>query len=250
MGSRLLIAIPTAEHYRGNDTSPNRDERARRAACRETWLQGVSDYKFFYGSGKHDPAPDEVVLDVPEGYGHLSSKFVRICQWALEHDYDFLFRVDTDAYVYVDRLLRSGFEAHDYSGYTIDYPRHLAHARYASGAGWALSRRGMEVVVNSVVTNEADDYWTGKVLYAAGIPCHRDTRFVCGFEPHFIPLRFLPEKHPAIVLHALTPEGIRDVHARPYPGDDITAPERSLFEPTFDFHYGGRKRDCDCGYCR
>lgn len=251
MGSRLLIAIPTAETYSGNATSPNRDEAARRAACRETWLRdSPADYRLFYGAGKCDPALDEVVIDVPEGYGHLSTKFVRICQWALERDYDFLLRVDTDAYVYVDRLLRSGFGAYDYSGYTIDYPRHLAHARYCSGAGWTLSRRGMELVVTANVTNEADDFWTGKVMYNAGIPCHRDTRFCCGFEPHFVPLAFLPERHSAIVLHALTPEGIREVHSRPYPGDDITPPERSLFEPAFNFHYGRRDAACDCGYCR
>lgn len=252
MANRLLIAIPTAATYSGNVASPNRDEAARRTACRETWLADCHiDYRFFYGY----PGPvilqsDEVELAVPEGYARLSTKFQSICKWALAHDYDFLLRIDTDAYLYPDRLLRSGYEQWDYAGYTIDYPLHLEHARYASGAGWTLSRRSMTILANEIVTNEADDFWTGKTLYAHGIKCHRDTRFCVGFEPHFIPLSFLPPTHPAIILHALRPEGIRDVHNRPYPGDDITPTERGLFEPTFNFAYGPKKRDCGCPHCQ
>lgn len=261
MTNRLLIAIPTAITYSGNDTSPNRDEAARRQACRDTWLSPshvwcsdpLTDVqsRFFYGRpGPAVPEWDEVILDVPEGYSHLSTKFRAICKWALSQGYDYLLRVDTDAYVYVDRVLRSGFEQWDYAGYTIDYPKHLEHARYASGAGWTLSRKAMEILAGSQVTNEADDFWTGKTLYANGIKCHRDTRFCVGFEPHFIPLAFLPPTHSAIILHALTPEGIRDVHARPHPGDDLTPPLRGLFEPSFNFSYGRKDRACDCPHCR
>lgn len=175
---------------------------------------------------------------------------VRMARWALDHNYTHLFRVDTDAYVYVERLLKSGFEKHDYTGYCIDYPKHIDWARYASGAGFVLSQRALEIVANNEPDHTADDLWTGKILFSKGIRCHRETRYLCGFEPHFIPLWRLPEKHPYIVLHALRPEEIREVHARPHPGEDITPPSRPMFEPDFDFHYGARSKACDCSYCR
>lgn len=248
---KLLICIPTCERYEGNETSPNRNEAERRAACRETWLKDCPvDYKFFYGAGHVPTADDEVTLDVADGYDNLSNKFRAICKWALDNSYDFLFRVDTDAYVYADRLLKSGFEKHDYSGFTLDYPGHLAHARYASGAGWTLSRKAMQVVADNEPDNQADDLWTGRILFRNGIRCHRDTRYVCGFQPHFVPLAFLPPTHPAIVLHALTPDNIRKVHSLPYPGDDITPQPKSLFEPEFLFDYGRKSKDCNCKHCR
>lgn len=248
---KLLIAIPTADSYVGNESSPNRDEAARRLACQETWLKDCQvDYRFFYGAGHKPVGDNEVTLPVAEGYKGLSNKFRAMCQWALAQGYDFLFRVDTDAYVWVDRLLRSGFEKHDYSGYTIDYPEHLAHARYASGAGWTLSRKAMEIVASVIPEHPADDLWVGRILYRHGIRCYRDTRYVCGFEPHFVSIQFLPPKHPNIVLHALRPEDIRRVHRFPYPGQDITPNDRAFLEPEFNFNYGKPSKDCSCPHCK
>lgn len=249
--TKLLIAIPSCNTYLGNETSANRNEPERRAACRETWLKDCSvDYKFFFGAGYTPVSDDEVVLDVPEGYVGLSLKFRSICQWALDHGYDYLFRVDTDAYVWVDRLLQSGFEAHNYSGYTIPYPEHIAWARYASGAGWTLSRKAMAIVAASNPDHPADDLWVGRVLFEHGIQCYRDTRYVVGHDSHFVSLEHLPSLHPFIVLHALRPDNIRQVHALPYPGDDLTPPTKSFLEPDFQFNYGRKTVDCSCSHCK
>lgn len=158
---------------------------------------------------------------------------VRMARWALDHGFTHLFRVDTDAYVYVDRLLRSGFEAHDYTGYCIDYPKWNEPKRYACGAGFTLSERAMRVVANNVPDHPADDLWVGRILYQNGIKCFRDTRYLTGFDGHYVDLAALPQHHPYIVLHALAPAGIRELHARGDAGEDLTPPIKPLNEPDY-----------------
>lgn len=248
--TRLLITIPTCHQYSGNPATTNRSESDRRAACRETWLKSSSvDYRLFYGRDPSVTQPDEISLACDDDYDGLSTKMRLMCRWALNQNYTHLFRVDTDAYVYTDRLLASGFEAHDYSGYTIDYPRHLAHARYASGAGFTLSERAMTIVADAQPEHPADDLWVGRILHRHGIPCHRDTRYLCGFQPHYIDIASLPQNHPYLVLHALTPDGIREMHRRGDAGE-MTTPEKPLLEPEFNFSYGRKHSDCPCGYCK
>lgn len=252
---KLLIAIPTCVSYEGNPQTTNRNQAERRQACRETWLRQLPDgveYRFFYGRGNSSLEADEVRLnDCGDGYDSLSTKFRSICRFALDSGFDWLLRVDDDAYVYPDRLLSSCFEAHDYSGYTIDYPKHLEWARYCSGAGFTLSRKAMQIIGDALVDHPADDLWTGRVLHRAGIPCHRDTRFLCGFEPHYIPLDCLPKFHPYTILHALTPEMIREVHSRGCPGlGPQEPPEKPMFEPEFVFNYGAKHPDCPCPHCK
>lgn len=253
---KLLIAIPTCVSYEGNPATTNRNQAERRQACRETWLKGLPsgvEYRFFYGRGNSSLADDEVRLnDCGDSYADLSTKFRSICQWALRAGFDWVLRIDDDAYCYVDRLMSDlSWMKHDYSGYTIDYPKHLEWARYCSGAGFTLSRRAMQIVSDALVDHPADDLWTGRVLYNAGILCHRDTRYLCGFEPHYIPLERLPKFHPYTVLHALTPEMIREVHSRGCPGlGPQEPPKKPIFEPDFDFSYGIKSPDCSCSYCK
>lgn len=178
------------------------------------------------------------------GYDGLSSKMVRMTKWALNHGYTHIFRVDTDAYVYVHRLFKSGFEKHDYTGYCIDYPKWNEQHRYACGAGFCLSERAMTIVVNNVPDHTADDLWVGRILYRHGIKCVRDTRYLTGFDGHYVDLQALPKQHPYIVLHALTPDGIRELHARGNAGADITPPLKPLNEPDYEAQwatYGWRK---------
>lgn len=255
--SKLLIAIPTCVSYEGNPQTTNRNQTDRRQACRETWLKNLPagvEYKFFYGRGNGpDLLPDEVRLnDCGDDYGSLSRKFQSICVYALRAGFDWLLRIDDDAYCYVDRLMSDlSWTKYDYSGYTIDYPKHLSWARYCSGAGFTLSRRAMQIVADNPPDHSADDLWTGRILYRNSIPCHRDTRYLCGFEPHYIPLDRLPKFHPYTVLHALTPDGIREVHSRGCPGlGSQEPPKKPMFEPEFDFSYGPKSSDCPCPYCQ
>lgn len=162
---------------------------------------------------------------------------VRMARWAIAHGYTHLFRVDTDAYVYVNRLLASGYEAHEYTGYCIPYPIKREQHRYACGAGFVLGPRALEIVANSTPDHPADDLWVGKVLYKHGIKCHRDTRYLTGFDNHFVDLSKLGKFHPYIVVHALTPDNIRELHHRGDPGFHFDAPVKPLGEPQWDFSY-------------
>ncbi len=160
---KLLIAIESCLAHQ---------ERVR--AQFDTWVKDVCppfDVMVFDGP----------MLGVPDDYGHLPEKTKAICQWALERNYDFLFKTDTDTYVSIERLLASGFEQHDYSGFVLDWIKGYA---YASGPHYWLSRKAMKTVV------EADwwrhpvpgaDGWedskVGGVLAAHGILPYHDYRY-------------------------------------------------------------------------
>ncbi len=162
---RLLIAIPTK-------TAPEYLDRQK--WCEETWLKdSPCEYKFFrdseHGLDDQDPLARQKRMKV-------------MCQYALTSDYDYLFRVDSDTYVWVDRLLASGFEQHEYMGYCLDYPKENARNRTAfAGPGFFLNRKAMIIVTKTAHFPHGDAYWgdiwTGQLLYDHGIECHRDLRF-------------------------------------------------------------------------
>ncbi|HEY3704503.1 MAG TPA: hypothetical protein VGL22_05540, partial [Terracidiphilus sp.] len=102
-------------------------ENCRADAIRDTWAKDIAAYpfvtfRFFYGkpAGGYPRAalPDEVFLDVPDDYEHLPHKTHGIARWALEHEYDFLYKGDDDTAVYVDRLVRELLTNRiEYAGY-------------------------------------------------------------------------------------------------------------------------------------
>ena len=182
-------------------------------SSRNTWLQYAHglDYKFFMGDGNavHEnddlidaewerrpghyatkpsvsdpityvPKADEVLLPCPYDFKHLPFKVREICYWTLDCDYDYLFKVDTDTYVDIPRLLASGFEQHDYIG----TPFTVGDLAYASGgAGYWVSRRAMCFLATAAIATPWDDIWVGQTLREYGIPLHIDTRYnVC--SPH------------------------------------------------------------------
>ena len=190
---KLLIAIPTK-------TAPEYLERA--AACEATWLKDCPvDYKFFrdtdWGLDENDPLVRQKRMKV-------------MCRYALDSGYDFVFRVDSDAYVWVNRLLRCGFEQHDYFGWTRD---RCVNA-FAS-VGFFLSRRAMQVVVDGrhFPNNREGDYWgdvwTGELLKEAGILLHKDERFLDGLGRQDIPPDTVPADHDFISLHPASLESQR-----------------------------------------
>jgi hypothetical protein len=173
--NRLLICIPTK-------TDPEYLERA--AICEATWLRDCPcDYKFFrdvdYGLDEQDPLVRQ-------------QRMKAMCRYALSQGYDFIFRVDSDAFVAVPKLLTSDFEAHDYMGWCLEYTGWKARNRTAhGGAGFFLSRKAMELVV--AAQHFAHDHiywadiWTGQLLYDVGISCVADARFVEGNGTDFTP---------------------------------------------------------------
>lgn len=164
---------------------------------------------------------------------------ILMAQYAQREGYTHLCRVDTDAYVYVDRLLKSGFDKHKYTGYCIDYPLWNDAKRYACGAGFILDERAITVVANNPTPDtQADDMWVGRILYRNGIRCHRDTRYLTGGVNHFVDLQVLPQVHPYIILHAVSPEGMRELHRRGDPGAEFDAPLVPLNEPDYKAQWG------------
>jgi hypothetical protein len=185
---KALIAISSCGDFEANGNNQ---------ALRDTWLPDLEqfgvDYKFFFGVGQDAPElPDSIVLpDVPDDYGNLTYKTRASLRWAHAQGYDFVFRCFPDTYVQVERLMASGFAVNDYhgdfrseeggrtDGGTGEYRPTLQEAQnYASGgAGYWLSRRAFEFLLNAPVTGVwrddltpyVEDLWVGNILGKCGL---------------------------------------------------------------------------------
>lgn len=226
---KILIAIPTCfkfdyetrwEHK--GDVKYGRDMHVsgpndQTQACRETWVRDFAPFKnvtvkFFYGKPAEgyprQPLPDEVFLDVPDGYGSLPQKTAAVMQWATKHDFEFIYKCDTDTAVYAERLLIEIMEnAFDYAGYR--------HANVCSGGpGYLLSRKAAEIVASESLPEGvwAEDVSVARMLAKRGIeaimlPNHRS-----GLSAHFFfDKGFDPAKlsEEIVTMHAVFPETMR-----------------------------------------
>lgn len=226
---KVLIAIPACHAYEYGEYKDKRIghvdavsyERVR--GVRETWAKYLPAFeryvslKFFYGSPSSEPRQlfnDEVFLGVPDGYSSLPQKVKAIYQWALGKGYDYVFKCDDDTFLYLDRLMASGFEGHDYLGYC--YP---SHGNYISGGtGYWLSRKAMEILALSDPEGWAEDKWVGLTLGKHGIKPTRDARYLPGFALHYVELEKVPEDHSYLSFHACTPAMMRQLYlANPVP---------------------------------
>jgi len=181
--AKILIAVIGCEKY---------TDRAQ--ACRDTWADtSLCDVMFFTGP----------VLGVGDTYEDLPAKTQAACRWALDHGYDWMFKADDDTYIWVERLLSSGFEEHHYSGFgggKVPPPEEYA----SGGAGYWLDRSALEVVANALLTNDTcEDRWVGRVLYDAGMSLFINRRYAHG--------RF--NEMNLITLHPCTPDVMRKLHA-------------------------------------
>jgi hypothetical protein len=144
-----------------------------------TWGEMVS-YKFLLGHGCENPKADELVLDVPDDYPSLPYKVQSGRRWATENGYDHTFICDVDTYVHVPRLLGSGFESTDYSGYFIHDEHRLCAERNIEfaqgGGGYWISPRAATPIETAAVQWKASDVFVGDVLFKADIPFTHDTR--------------------------------------------------------------------------
>src|ERR1700728_3835682 len=131
---RTLIAVTSCHAFR---------ERAD--AVRETWGREVegADILYFLGRGKV-LRPDEIILECDDGYHHLSAKTQLIRRWALEHGYDYLWKVDDDCYLRPERLL-ADFRNLDYVGRRGGCSG-TSPGPYFSGFIYGLSRKALELL--------------------------------------------------------------------------------------------------------
>ena len=140
----------------------------------DTWIKG-NEILCWYFTGPS--------LDVPDGYESLPAKTKAICAACLKQE--FVFMCDTDTYVSVPRLLASGYEQHDYSGYVLD----TLAIPYCSGPHYWLSNRALRILAEADWSQypipgytTCEDVMVGSVLRAHGILPHHDHRYA-PFEP-------------------------------------------------------------------
>ena len=168
--AKTLIAVTTCHSFRD-----------RADAVRSTWGAEVegADIRYFLGRGAAQHV-DEVLLDCDDGYHYLSQKTQLIRRWALEHGYDYLWKVDDDTYVRPERLLGNGFADLDYVG-RLRGPSGNYRGPYCSGFTYGLSRKALELLAPlEWPANEdfSEDRWTGNKLLALGISPHHESQFV------------------------------------------------------------------------
>ena len=161
-------------------------------AIRETWGKHVApaDLRFFLPRlRRHELLPDEVYVDVNREYDFVCREVVEILRWSLQEGYDFTYLISNDVFLLPQKLLNSGFEKYDYSGFfheqtplgevaTEDYECTFKTAdgygikrklyNWADGGdGRMLSRRAAEAIVASqdaAYWLAADDIFIGQVL--------------------------------------------------------------------------------------
>jgi len=182
----ILVAIEGCEaHW-------DRYQAQRKTWAIESWVSSPTDFSgdAMCFTGK--------MLGVPDDYVNLPAKTKAICQFALKHGYDYLFKCDTDTYVHLPRLLAADFAEHDYSGFVLN----TFEIPYCSGPHYWLSRKAFEILAKAdwdayhlTEHSTCEDVMVGCVLHAAGIFPHHDHRY----SP-FIPV--LPSND--VISHHLT----------------------------------------------
>lgn len=163
MSYRVLIAVESCHLHRG-----------LQQAQRETWFGDIcaTDKRFFLGGPTTVGNEDEVFLDVDDSYNGLPYKTRAVCKWAVEHDFDFTFKCDTDTlfnpwnwFDFDKRLDYLGGENADAVSFSNE-PVQFA----SGGAGYWLSRKAMEIVAAAKIPQTtAEDVFVASALKDAGI---------------------------------------------------------------------------------
>lgn len=236
---RILIAVPACQQlsYGGweSENSPSFDRskayrgeaygkdihisgpNPRLDAVRATWWKDVEahsnvDAKFFYGQPYvGTPAADEVVLDTGNDYASLPLRTAAICRYAVERNYDFVFKCDDDTAVYVDRLVTEIVtQRPGYGG--------CCHEMVATGGpGYILNKNNARIVGACHTTTEwAEDWFVSRTLgrrdiYPTNLPGH-----IPGYGAHWYwpngydGMKLAPD---TVSVHAVQPDVMRAWYA-------------------------------------
>ena len=144
------------------------------------------DVRFFYGGLERSTLslvepplaiPKSIVLPVMDDYVSLPMKVREMVMWAYDEGYDFLFKLDDDCSFSLSRFIASDFASWDYVGCETRGMTADREVAYASGAGYCLSRKSMEVVQDMVIEGWAEDKEVGRALLEGGITLHHDSRY-------------------------------------------------------------------------
>lgn len=190
-------------------------EEAQRSTC---LASAECVHKYFIGGNRPKALlDDQVWVDVPDDYAGLPLKTQAICRWALDNGYTNIFKADTDTYIHVNRLMRSGFGQHDYTGYY----RGTGPSYASGGSGYWLSTTAMEVIAEADMEFDfidgergyinGEDVQVGRQLMWSGIKCHWDPRYRLDHE-YPSPLNSHITAHP--VLNRLKGKAMIEVHKK------------------------------------
>ena len=164
-----LIAIVTCHRYKD-----------RADAQRATWIKVLDkkmDYKFFLGEGGgREPAADEVFLTVPDDYKSLPMKVRAVMQWALEHNYDAVLKVDDDVYIMPERLTTPRTQ---WEGRVNMSDKQLCPRGWCSGFAYWLSGSALKMVASGELSEHpSEDVWIGRLLNKMGMKPEMQEGFI------------------------------------------------------------------------
>ena len=135
-------------------TQQNLDTKA--TAVKDTWAKRCNKYLFFTNVTK--PSFPIVNLNLTEGRDHLTAKTVSAFKYCYEnygHQFDWFLKADDDTYVIVENL-RFFLSHHNpaqlvYFGHK--FKLWVKQGYFSGGAGYVISRRAMNVLVNRGLNN-------------------------------------------------------------------------------------------------
>jgi hypothetical protein len=109
------------------------------------------------------------MLQVYDHYEALPEKVQAVCQWAIQHDYEQMLKLDDDTLVWPTRVLRP-------AGNYVGWVQEPAADNWCAGMAYWLRRPAMEAILRARVDvqSTAEDRWVGKVLKQEGIRAERD----------------------------------------------------------------------------
>ena len=195
---KLLVAVKSCKHHL---------MAGYHDAILRTWGKDIpegTDLRFFTGScWMFSAAPEEVTLQVPDDYMSLPYKTKAICDWSVQHGYDYAFLCDTDTFLIPSRLLESDFAGYDYAGRfgampkigtTFNYKDACGiypncHPWASGGVGYFLSKKAAELVAQVKPHVWAEDMFVGQVLgphiQSGEIKAYDIPEFECSVAWHF-----------------------------------------------------------------
>jgi hypothetical protein len=187
---KILIAITSCGLF---------EENGINQACRDTFLQDVKKfpdltYRFFIGKG--DPADnhlmrylegishpsqnttfdtcskftlkeDTILLPVPDDYKHVAFKTQEKLKWALNNGFDYIFLCFADTYINIKRLINSDFINQDYIGSFFKWDKSWSPVETegcSGGAGYWVSKKAAKLIIDTPVTDWADDRWIATIM--------------------------------------------------------------------------------------
>lgn len=178
MSAPFLVAIPTCRErvYPFKSTSDSINGVNQNLKwIRQSWLPDAQkagiDVRFFFGSGGSNGLPDEVELDVPDDYAGLFFKTQKMIQWALDHGYKHIVKIDDDVCLFADKFL-AWWKPHQYAARTTYSDE---HGIWGSGYCLCMDERSMQLIASDQTPESERRYFM-----RCGIPEDREIARILG----------------------------------------------------------------------